>query len=50
MCKNKICKKCNLKKCDGCGKLTEDKNLFKVYDENHNLQKGILECKKCKVR
>ncbi len=36
-------------KCDGCGEEFMKSELHKTYDENYNLQKGILMCMECQV-
>jgi ribosomal protein L37AE/L43A len=36
----------NVKHCDFCGKEIKGKS-YKVYDENFNEQRGILQCEKC---
>ena len=35
-----------MKKCDTCGKDFES-NSYPVYDENYNLQEGLIQCKEC---
>jgi hypothetical protein len=42
----KFFKTLKLKKCDGCGDHFAGKG-FKVYDENFNVQSGLIHCPMC---
>jgi hypothetical protein len=34
-------------KCDCCGEVISNDKTFPVYDENYNLQEGLIKCEKC---